>query len=82
MKGAIMDISNEKKIVIHWNTKNEDAIQMIRKRFGIPRYTTVNGHTPTVLPTDDIVMFEETARRGYFTYRHVDWTFNGATYSW
>lgn len=82
MKGAIMDISNELKIVIHWNTKNDDAIRMIRERFGIPRYTTVNGQTPAVLPTDDIVMFEETAKRGYFTYRRVDWTFNGATYSW
>lgn len=77
-----MDISNERKIVIHWDTKDEEAIQMIRERFGIPRYTTVNGHTPAVLPTDDIVMFEETARRGYFTYSRVDWTFNGTTYSW
>lgn len=82
MKGAIMDISNEIKIIIHWNTKDEEAIRMIRERFGIPRYTTVGGQTPAVLPTDDIVMFEETARRGYFTYRHVDWSFNGATYSW
>lgn len=82
MKGAIMDISNEIKIVIHWNTKNDDAIRMIRERFGIPRYTTVNGQTPVVLPTDDIVMFEETAKRGYFTYQRADWTFNGATYSW
>lgn len=82
MKGAIMDISNEIKIVIHWNTKNDDAIRMIRERFGIPRYTTVIGQTPAVLPTDDIVMFEETAKRGYFTYQRVDWTFNGATYSW
>lgn len=77
-----MDISNEIKIVIHWYTIDEEAIRMIRERFGIPRYTTVNGQTPAVLPTDDKVMFEETARRGYFTYRRVDWAFNGATYSW
>jgi|GEM_PF-432383 len=70
------------KIVIHWNTKDEEAIRLIRERFGIPRYTTVNGQTPAVLPADDILMFEETVRRGYFTYRRVDWTFNGATYSW
>jgi hypothetical protein len=73
---------NGEKIVIYLNTKDEEAIRMIRERFGIPRYTTVNGQTPAILPTDDIVMFEETARRGYFTYRRVDWTFNGATYSW
>lgn len=77
-----MDISNGIKIVIHWYTIDEEAIRMIRERFGIPRYTTVNGQTPAVLPTDDKVMFEETARRGYFTYRRVDWAFNGATYSW
>ncbi len=82
MKGAIMDISNEIKIVISWITKDEEAIQMTRERFGIPCYTTINGQSPAILPTDDIDMFEETVRRGYFTYRCVDWTFNGATYSW
>lgn len=70
------------KIVIHWNTKDEEAIRLIRERFGISRYTTVNGQTPAILPADDILMFEETAKRGYFTYQRVDWTFNGATYSW
>lgn len=70
------------KIVIHWNTKDEEAIRLIRERFGIPLYTTVNGQTPARLPADDILMFEETAKRGYFTYQRVDWTFNGATYSW
>lgn len=73
---------NDEKIVIHWNTKDEEAIRLIRERFNIPRYTTVNGQTPAVLPTEDMAMFEETARRGYFNYRRVDWTFNGATYSW
>jgi hypothetical protein len=73
---------NGEKIVIHWNTRDEEAKELIRKRFGMPRYTTVNGHTPAVFPTGDLTMFEETVRRGYFTYRHVDWTFNGATYAW
>lgn len=73
---------NGEKIVIHWNTKDEEAKSMIRERFGISRYTTVNDQTPAVLPTGDIAMFEETVRRGFFTYRSVDWTFNGATYSW
>ena len=75
------DLKGE-KIVIHWNTKDEEAIRLIRERFGIPRYTTVNGQTPAILPADDIFMFEETAKRGYFSYQRVDWTFNGATYSW
>lgn len=82
MKGKIMDTSNETKIVIRWITHDEEAINFIRERFNIPQYTTVNGQTPAILPTDDIEMFEETVRLGYFSYQCVDWTFNGATYSW
>lgn len=70
------------KIVIHWITRDEEAINLIRERFCIPRYTTVNGLTPAILPADDREMFEETVRCGYFSYRRVDWTYNGATYSW
>ncbi len=70
------------RILIHWITKDEDSIRFIRERFGIPRYTTVNGHTPAILPIEDVDMFEETVRRGYFTYQQVDWVFDGKTYSW
>lgn len=76
-----MDISCD-KIVIYWLTNNRDAIKRIRERFGIPAYTTVNGQTPAVLKSEDKAVFDETARRGYFTYRHIDWSFNGLSYSW
>lgn len=78
---TLTDPSGE-KIVIHWNTKDEEAIKKIRARFKIPKYTTLNGFTPAILPAQDLAMFEETARRGYFNYRRVEWAFNGTSYSW
>ena len=78
---TLTDPSGE-KIVIHWNTKDEEAIKKIRARFKIPKYTTLNGFTPAILPAQDFAMFDETARRGYFNYRRVEWTFNGTSYSW
>lgn len=78
---TLTDPSGE-KIVIHWNTKDEEAIKKIRARFKIHKYTTLNGFTPAILPAQDLAMFEETARRGYFNYRRVEWTFNGTSYSW
>lgn len=78
---TLTDPSGE-KIVILWNTKDEEAIKKIRARFKIPKYTTLNGFTPAILPAQDLAMFDETARRGYFNYRRVEWTFNGTSYSW
>lgn len=77
-----MTHTEPEKLVIKWNTSDSKAIEAIRKRFGIPTYTTVNGFTPAILPAQDLAMFEETARRGYFNYRRVEWTFNGTSYSW
>jgi len=70
------------KVVIYWVTRDEQAIAAIRKHFGLPKYTTVNGHTPGEIETKDMPMFEETARRGFFRYQKREWTFNGATYAW
>lgn len=78
---TLTDPSGE-KIVIHWNTKDDEAIKKIRARFKIPKYMTLNGFTPAILPAQDLAMFEETARRGYFNYRRVEWRFNGTSYSW
>lgn len=72
----------EEKVIINWHTRDEEAIRLIRERFGIPKYTTVNGHSPAVLKPEDREMFEETSRRGYFSFVRVEWTYNGATYSW
>lgn len=70
------------KVIIRWITRNKESIHLIRKRFYIPNYTTINGMTPTILKPEDIADFEETARRGYFSYVKAHWTFNGASYSW
>lgn len=70
------------KIIIHWITHDEEAIRIIRKRFNVPRYTTVNGWSPAVLRPKDKELFDKTARRGFFNYKKTDWAFNGTSYSW
>lgn len=50
------DLKGE-KIVIHWNIKDEESIKLIRARFNIPKYTTLNGFTPAILPVHDLAMF-------------------------
>lgn len=70
------------KIIIYWLVQDEESIRLIREYFGFPRYTTVNGWSPAKLKPEDREMFEETARRGYFKYRSVNWSFNGISYSW
>lgn len=70
------------KVIIYWLTNDEVAIAAIRKHFNLPIYTTLNGWTPGEISEKDKPMFEETARRGFFRYRRMEWTFNGVTYSW
>lgn len=70
------------KLVIRWETRNSRAIEAIRKRFGIPNYTTINGFSPVLLKAEDREVFEETARRGFFHYMPKEWSFNGANYTW
>lgn len=81
MKGETMDTSNI-KLTISWHTKNAESIQLIRERFNIPRYTTVNGWTPCEIKPEDMPIFEETARRGYFSILHKPWERVGNTYTW
>lgn len=70
------------KIVIHWQTRDEDAIRAIRRYFNLPNYTTLNGWTPGKIEQKDMKMFEEAAMRGFFRFVKKEWTYNGATYSW
>lgn len=72
----------EIKIIVRWNTRDKEAIAAIRKRFGFPDYTTVNGWTPAMLRPDDRVMLDECARRGFLSYQEKEWAFNGKSYSW
>ena len=78
-----MDTKNEPKILIHWRTRDREAIKLIRQRFNIPTYTTVNGWTPAVLPRGkDMELFDETARRGFFGYVHARWSMVGGVCKW
>lgn len=70
------------KVVVFWITKDREAIAAIRKHFGLPNYTTLNGQTPGAIEEADMPMFDETARRGFLAYKETEWTFNGSTYSW
>lgn len=70
------------RMVIKWAYKLEDAvIAAIRKRFSIPTYTTINGFSPVEISEEDMDIFEETARRGFFTIIRKKWCKNGDTFS-
>lgn len=68
------------KFVIRWNTRDAEAIAAIRKRFNIPEYTTVNGLTPAEIAPEDMEVFEECARRGFFGIMPLKWCKNGDQY--
>ena len=74
--------SHSEKLVIHWGYNiPDDAIEAIRKRFNIPHYTTLNGFSPAEISDEDMPIFEETARRGFFSILRVKWCKNGGVYS-
>ena len=70
------------KVVLRGQTRDEAAVQAIRRRFGLPSYTTLNGETPGDIGQADKDIFDECVRRGFFTYRPTEWSFNGKSYSW
>ena len=57
------------KCVIYWRTRDEEARRKICLRFGIPPGMTVNRETRADIRDEDVEMFRETARRGYFEIR-------------
>lgn len=76
------DMAEKIKLVVYWNTRDENIIKRIRKRFGMPTYTTINGWTPAEILEEDMPLLEETARRGFISIlRHLKWCKNGGTYS-
>lgn len=68
------------KLIVRWSTRDPEAIAAIRKRFNIPEYTTVNGLTPAEINPEDMEMFEECARRGFFGIIREKWCKNGDQY--
>lgn len=65
------------KFVIRWHTRDTKAIDKIRKRFGIPDYTTLNGWSPAEIQERDMDVFMECARRGFFGILNQKWCKNG-----
>lgn len=70
------------KVIVRLVTSDKEAIAAIRKRFSLPDYNTINGWTPGEITEEDMPVFQETARRGFLSYRIVDWVSDGKTYSW
>lgn len=67
-------------LIVRWNTRDQEAIAAIRKRFNIPTYTTVNGWSPAEIKPEDMPMFEECARRNFFGIIRRKWCKNGGQY--
>lgn len=77
-----MDTSADKeRVVIRWNTRDKQCIEAIRKRFGIPQYTTINGFTPAEISLEDMPVLKETSRRGFIDILHKKWCKNGGSFS-
>lgn len=65
------------KVIIRWITRDKEAIRLIRERFQMPQYTTVNGLSPADIKDEDIPLFEETSKRGFFGFWHQKWCIKG-----
>lgn len=74
--------ANATKVTVKWLTRDAEKIASIRRYFGLPDYTTLNGWTPGEIAEDKMATFEETARRGFISYRLTEWERVGETYSW
>lgn len=57
------------KCVIYWRTRDEESRRKICSRFGINHGMTVNRETRADIREEDVELFRETARRGYFEIR-------------
>ena len=68
------------RVIVRWTTRDEEAIAAIRKHFNLPNYTTLNGWTPAEIKLEDMDMFEECARRGFFGIIREKWCKNGGQY--
>lgn len=70
------------QVTIRWNTRDEQIIRRIRERFAIPGYVTLNGWSPAVVAPSDREVFDECARRGFFSIlQDVKWCKNGDVFS-
>ena len=57
------------KLTIYWRTKDRPTRLKICRRFGIWYEVSVNGETKADIREEDMELFRETARRGFFEVR-------------
>lgn len=72
--------TDSEKMLIRWNTKDPNKIARIRERFDIPSYMTLNGLSPVEIKAEDMEVFTECARRGFFGIIRQKWCKNGGHY--
>lgn len=70
----------KEKVIVKWLTRDKAAIEAIRKKFGMPDYTTINGWTPVEIKLSDRAMFEECAKRRFFSIIREKWRKIGGLY--
>lgn len=66
---------------VKWWTRDTAAIEQIRRYFGMPHYSTVNGMTPCEINPKDMAMLKETASRGFISIIDEKWCKNGDLFS-
>lgn len=57
-------------VTICWVTKDREAIEKIRKKFGISSYMSVNRKTPCDIKEEDMELLRETEKRGFIQIRN------------
>lgn len=67
------------QVIVNWKTKDKEAIRLIRERFNMIPFTTVNGLSPADITDEDMPLFEETAKRGFFSFRFQKWCIKGGS---
>lgn len=70
------------KCVVYWKKCAPDAIEAIRKKFGIPHYTTINGESPCEVDDEQLELLKECERRGFLQIRNKKWCKNGEVFVW
>lgn len=58
------------KLTIYWKTKDTECRKLIRERFNLPLYMTVNGETVAEIREEDLELLRKTEKKGFIQIRH------------
>lgn len=70
------------KCVVYWHKCDPAAIESIRKKFGIPNYTTVNGESPCEVDEEQMKLLKRCESIGFLSVRMKKWCKNGGVFVW